>query len=315
VLSLTAGRAAAQEATDAAAPGSQTEAALEAARALGREALSLYDRGDYAAALMRFEQAYAVYPAPTLGLHAARCLLRLGRLASAANAYRQVTGRPPDADETPAFREARALAERELRDLQPRVPRLIVRVEGPAPGEGATLSIDGRLQESLSVELFVDPGVHRVEARLGTQVVRSEAKVGEGQREQVLLRMRPQGAARAPSEPSAPRGGSPLRTAGVVALGTGAAGLAVWGVAGAAAIAQRSDLDDAGCSDVTCPPALQEDVDAYNTARVVSAVGFVTGAVGVTLGITLLLAAPSEARSTAVAAWVGPASGGLRGRF
>src|SRR5262245_33156887 len=65
-------------------------ATLEAARALGRAGLDLFDKGDCPAALDKLLPAYALYKAPTLGLAAARCEVKLGRLASAEQTYREV---------------------------------------------------------------------------------------------------------------------------------------------------------------------------------------------------------------------------------
>ena len=313
VLSLCVDTAAAQPAQSADAPAAQSDAAREAARSLGLEALQLYDRGEYSAALTRFEQAYSVYPAPTLGLHAARCLVRLGRLASALEAYARVTRRPLDADATDAFREAHTVAAQEQRDLEPRVPRLSVRVEGARPGEGATLAIDGKLQEGLHADVALDAGKHRVEARLGAQIERREVALLDGRREQLTLRLVARTAAPPPEQPAA--SGSPLRPLGLVTLGVGVAGLAVWGVAGVLAVSKRSDLEDGGCSGDSCPRALEGDVESYDTLRTVSGIGFVVGAVGVAGGVALLLAAPGERAEPRVSAWVGAGAGGVRGRF
>src|SRR4051812_4084136 len=65
-----------------------------AARGLGEEGIALFDRGDYAGALARFERAEAVVRMPTLSLRAAWCLEKLGRLVEAAERYLVTTALP-----------------------------------------------------------------------------------------------------------------------------------------------------------------------------------------------------------------------------
>ena len=62
-----------------------------AARKLGNEAQKLFDAGDYEAALEKFNLADSLVSAPTLGLRAARCLVKLGRLVEASERYLEVT--------------------------------------------------------------------------------------------------------------------------------------------------------------------------------------------------------------------------------
>lgn len=83
------------------------EAAQSAARTLGLAALTLYDQGDYPRALEKFEQAYLVYKAPTLGLGAARCLVKLGKLVAASERYSEVARTELDPSATIAFRQAK----------------------------------------------------------------------------------------------------------------------------------------------------------------------------------------------------------------
>src|SRR5690348_3099545 len=66
------------------------QATSDAARTLGRAGLDLFDKGDLTGALAKFEQAYSLYKAPTLGLLSARCLAKVGRLHDAYDRYREV---------------------------------------------------------------------------------------------------------------------------------------------------------------------------------------------------------------------------------
>jgi hypothetical protein len=84
------------------------------------------------------------------------------------------------------------------------------------------------------------------------------------------------------------------------------------------AMSSRSTLEDEGCSANHCYTDQSDDVDAYNSMRTFSTVGFVVGGVGLATGLALLLTAPSpaDAPSTAhVTPWVGWGSAGVAGKF
>src|SRR5262245_51329128 len=61
------------------------------ARAIGEEALALYDQGRYIEAFDKFQSASDLVKAPTLDLMAARCLVKMGRLVEASERYLDVT--------------------------------------------------------------------------------------------------------------------------------------------------------------------------------------------------------------------------------
>lgn len=281
-----------------AGPGGQPASAKRdprnEARVLGQQALKLYDRGEYAAALEKFERAYALYAAPTLGLHAARCLEKLGRLVAAVALYREVAEAKPTDGGGAAFRTARAEASKELAALLPRVPKLAIRVE-TEPGADVKIALDGEpLTDWHPDEMRdVDPGPHEVEVsalglRRGRRVV-----LAEGQSKVVTIELVPEPEQPAASE-AASSGGSAQRTAGWVLGGLGAAGLVVWGAAGGIALGKRGDLDDAGCKSGVCPKGSSDDIAAYDTARLVSSVGFYAGLAALGLGVTLIATAPSS---------------------
>src|SRR5262245_45075283 len=84
------------------------ESALAAARALGRDGVTLYQSGQYAQALDKLERAYAVARVPSLGLWAGRALEKLGRLVEASQRYREVTLIPLTGTESDVLRKAQA---------------------------------------------------------------------------------------------------------------------------------------------------------------------------------------------------------------
>src|SRR4051812_30455373 len=89
------------------APGARAEnvdaAARSTARKLGQEAVKLYEAGDYARALEKFNTADSLVPAPTLGLYAARCLTKLGKVVEASERYLEVTRMQLDRGSAPVM--------------------------------------------------------------------------------------------------------------------------------------------------------------------------------------------------------------------
>src|SRR3954468_13501151 len=84
LLSAAPAFAAPPESADAAA-------ARSTARKLGQEAVKLFENSEWAAALEKFNTADSLVPTPTLGLYAARCLVKLDRLVEASERYLEVT--------------------------------------------------------------------------------------------------------------------------------------------------------------------------------------------------------------------------------
>lgn len=287
------------------------EAAQSAARTLGLAALVLYDKGDYPRALEKFEQAYLVYKAPTLGLGSARCLVKLGRLVAASERYNEVARIELDPSASIAFRQAKQEAELEGKELEAKLPKLTLVVEGASPDE-ISVTLDGRPIDtsSLGAPLPVDPGVHKAEVRRGATKVAGEATVAEGEGKTMILLLpaeKPKSASSGgnSSTPPAASGdsGASRRTLAWVAIGAGAAGLIAGSVMTGLTASKKSYLDgEGGCQDGRCPPGTEGDVDAYNALRIGSTIGFVVGAASGALGVTLLLTAPSSKAANTTAA-------------
>ena len=318
------------------------EGARSAVRELGRAGLEAYKAGKYAEALEAFSRAYSVLKLPSIGLYTARCLEKLGRLAEASERYLEVTRLPVGAGEASIQEEAKAKAEQERAALEARVPRVTVTLEGPGADQAEVL-VDGApvARALVGVPRAVNPGSHRIEARVGDRVVTETATLGEGESKTVVLKL-PEAPAAGPAEPvaapqpppaeppaAAPRPpppelaapardqgsapGSVQRTAGWVSIGLGGAGLVLGTVTGIMVLSRKSDLDASGCVDAACYTDQADDVDAMNGLRPISTVGFVIAGVGLAAGVTLLLTAPKQPQS--VSLWLGPSSAALRGRF
>jgi hypothetical protein len=314
------------------------DATKERARSLGLEGLSSYDAGDYQGALTRFEQAYALYPVPTLALYSARALAKLGRLTQAADRYQQAMSMKLPSDAPEQFRQAQTDATNERAELVQRIPRLRVQVVGADPAS-TPLTVDGVAVPSseLSAGHPLNPGAHAVSGRSGEQVVSMNVALQERETKTIVLEFKapeaaappppvtptPMGPGPAPppsgAPPQADKGGSGQRTLGWVVLGLGGVGLGVGAVTGLMATSKKSDLETHCVGDLShCPPSVASDVDQYNNLRTVSTIGFIAGGVGVAGGLILVLTAPSSSapqHTGSVTPWVGVGSAGVRGWF
>lgn len=293
-------------------------ASRKAARVLAEEGLSLFDQKDYAAALQRFDKADSLMAVPTVDLFAARCLVQLGRLVEASARYLDVINAPLADDAPQTFKTAQTEAQQERAALLPRLAALSFAIDGGA--EGATVVLDGKEIEpaSLGENRPVDPGTHRVEGKRAGATVIEEVTLAEGEQKTISLKLPkpvrlPPPPQLKPPEPS----GSWMRTAGLIGLGAGGAGLAVWGVTGGIALAQNATLEENGCADGRCPPWSRPG--SYSGLRVASMVGLYGGIGLAAVGATFFILAPSPSQKTSAAAriepWIGVASGGVRGAF
>lgn len=287
-------------------------ATRSSARQLGEEGNQLFNRGDYAGALDKYQRAAALVNVPTLGVRIARCLEKLGRLVEASERYLAVTRMPLPAEARELHEEAKQQAATERAALLKRIPSVVVTPKGPGDVQ---VTIDGKpLEKPLyGAKRAIDPGSHRIEARRGDEVQTKDVTIAEGETSKVDFEFGPEPQA-APGEPVPSSGATPAatpsdqpgesgstqRTLGYVSLGVGALGLAVGAGAGLIALGEKSDLESSCGSDLQCPPASHDDANGYNRLRTISTVGFVVGGIGAAAGITLLLTAPSS----------GPATGG-----
>lgn len=292
-----------------------TDQQRAAARVVGAEGVALYQQGKFAEALDRFERAHALVDATTTGLWTARTLDKLGRLVEASERYIEVTRKTVPDGAVAVRHEAKEQAAAERAALQPRIPNVLLDVTVATEGVAFTAKLDGREHPAalLGVSQQIDPGDHLFEAMAGDAHQQRRFSISEGQTMEVRLSLdatAPDPAAApppieavddppasaAPSPVAADSGvdhGSTQRTLGWVGVAAGAAGIVVGAVGGGLAIGKKSTLDE-GCPEDRCPAALHGEIDAYETLRTVSSVGFITGAVLAAAGATLLLTAPSS---------------------
>jgi hypothetical protein len=305
----------------------------KAARLLAEEGLALYDRKEFEKALAQLDKADALLTVPTVDLYAARCLAELGRLTEAAARYLEVIEVKLDDAAPPAFKTAIEDAQRERAALLPRVPTVAIVVEGGP--EGATVVLDGLPIPPGAVgdKHLVDPGNHRVEAKRDGASAVEEFSIKEGESTSITLNLPKPAQPPPPPPPFVPDqkpGGGVLRTLGWVSVGAGGVGLALWGVTGGIALAQRGRFENRGCDldEDRCPAGVR--TDGYQALRLTATIGFWSGIGLATAGTVLLIASPSPKTSNArpaepgaaprakgpqITPWIGVASAGVSGAF
>ncbi len=306
------------------------EATRVAARALGAAGVESFQAGKYAEASDKLEKAYGLLKVPSLGLWSARALAKRGLLVEAQERYLETTGLQAPSGDSAVQRKAQQDAKTDLAALKPRIPSLVIRLSNTDAAQ-VSLTLDGQpLAASwLGRPRLVDPGEHHVVAQRGADEAQGAATVAEGESKDVALAFKSTPVA-APSEPalattSAASGpdmadtGQPShakRTLGWVALGAGAAGLAVGGVTGIIAAGKKSDLKNSGvCEGDRCPTSQADTVNSLNSMRTISTVGFIAGGVLAGTGIVLLLSSGSSSSAGSTQAWLSPTSFGLRRSF
>lgn len=300
----------------------QDFATKSAARKLGEEGIALFDKEQYAEALEKFNLADQLVPAPTLGLRAARCLVKLGRLVEASERYLEVTRMDlKGLTITAAFRKAQADALKEREELLPLIPTLSIEVRGPQ-GNGISIFVDG---EQIPTALVgqtrpIDPGKHEVEVRRGETKVTQTVDIGVKRAEKLVFELP------ALPKPKPPEPDPVWRTIAWIGVGLGAGGAIAFGVNGTLAISLEQDLLKGKCPDRVCPPEYHADVDRFAMYKVATTVGIVTGALGLAVGIPLLIIAPKKKApntdkeqksppAIALTPLLGPSTIGLQGTF
>lgn len=297
-------------------------ATRQAARKIAEEGLKLYGQGDYKGALEKFNLADSLVPATTLGLQAARSLVKLGRLVEASERYLEVMRAKLDKTALPVHKKAQLDALKERDELLVRIPTVEIRVEGPL-GEGKVM-VDG---VDVPPALFgqkrpIDPGKHTIVAKRPDTSVTREVMVGEGDTALAILRLPPL---------PPPAVVKPVKSPAVerqelwatVAFGVGAGGLLAGAVNGIVALKLQGDLREGCDKEGICPPTQHGKVDLFRLETTASTIGFILGLAGAGAGVTLLLTMPEDAKPgggvkksmPATSLWLGPAGAGIKGEF
>ena len=311
----------------------QEDAATRAAaRKLAEDGVAALQSGDAATAVQKLEKAHNMLKAPSVALWSARALAKRGLLVEAAERLREASRLPVSGD-TGVQEQAKRDAEKELSELSPRIPSLVIAISG-AGDTPVAVTLDGASIPSdlLGEDRPVNPGPHRLVAKRGADERSLDVTVAEGERKPASLDFgsaaptsmpaadAPTSDAGATTAPSASSGGN--KTLAFVALGAGAAGLIVGGVTGGLALSKKSKLDDntVDCRNGQCTYAVESDVKSLRTFRTVSTIGFIAGGVLAATGVVLLVTSSGSKQQGAkqkphVALAVGPGNLQLAGSF
>ena len=316
-----------------AALAEEDAATRAAARKLAEDGVAALQGGDAKTATQKLDKAYRMLKVPSVALWSGRALLKQGLLLEAMERLLEATRLASSGDVAVQDR-AKADAEKEIEQLRPRIPNLVIALEGAAEAE-VTLSLDGKPVPGALVgeDMPLNPGQHRLVGKRQSQEQAVDVTIAEGERKSVTLSFAG-GASAAPtsgapaasdSGPSPPAGDAPAtggkRTLAYVALAAGGAGLVLGGVSGGLALSKRSELDDSGdCEADQCRRSVEGDVSTLRTFRTLSTVGFIAGGALAATGVVLLLttgksADQGRAPRTRLGLGLGPGSLRLEGQF
>jgi hypothetical protein len=255
----------------------------------------------YAEACPKFAESERLAPSGGTLLNLAECYERTGQTASAWLAWRDAAARANAAGKADV--EKRALVRAAA--LEPNLAKLTIAVAAGSDVVGLQIARDGVGvgRAELGVPIPVDPGRHVVEANAPEKKAWSaEVDVAPRQtdtRTTVSLEDAPRAA---PAEPPAEAPVGTLeasglqKTAGIVAIGAGAAGLVVGAIFGL----EAKSKNDEALKPQNCPNSSQcyeggDGLSLTNTAQVdatVSTVAFGVGAGFAALGAVLWFTAP-----------------------
>lgn len=293
------------------------------AETLFREGRTLMADGKIDDACAKLEGSYRIDPKTGTLTNLAACHEMQGKTASAWAEFSEAAAQAANARRSSIEQVARARAAA----LETKLSRLSIHLTAPNPS--VEITIDGRriVSEALSTSIPLDPGVHKVTAKLGDATWTGEAIMAAGPSSSELtipkveaLAPKPVVAAPepAPARPetavssSAPGHGRDIATYG--ALGVGVIGIGMGTVFGLVTLSKKSDAD-ALCHGSVC--GSQRGVDLQEGARssaTLSTVGFGVGLVGAAVGLYLLATAPKSPSSNP-SAMVSADRWGISGRF
>ncbi|MGE5186705.1 MAG: tetratricopeptide repeat protein [Acidobacteriota bacterium] len=280
---------------------------------LFKQGRALVKQGKYAEACDKFRKSQELDPQLGTLFNIAQCDEKIGKLASALAAYREVVAKDSNA-------QRRALAAAYQSKLEPRVPKIVVQIAKPPPSLVVTLDTPtGGKPIDANLPIEVDMGDYSVIARadgyreLTTKV--TVAKEGETTTVPLALALvhghdtvtqEPQPHQPPPPEQPEIVHHSSRAMYGKLALGVGGAAVIGGAIFGVLANGAWSDAK-AVCGGTTCPTQMQVDqanqhvADARSDGTLSTAL-FVGGVVVAGAGLALWLTAPSDEHAVHVTA-------------
>ena len=290
-----------------AAFGEPTSADKSLATQLFKEGRALVDQGKVADGCRKLEESQRLDPGGGTLLNLALCHEKEGRTATAWAEFTEALGI--------ARRDDRAqrieIAQAHIEALEPMLSRLVVQV--PAGSDLPDLEIrrDGGVirRAAWGTSMPIDPGEHVIEASARGRIPWKESVTVGGKAESKTVMVPLLDIAPTPATPPASVSSSapaptfestpPNRAGAWVALGFGAAGVAVGSYFGIQAMSEQQTADDA-CQPRCTDGGLRANDRAIKAANLAT-VGFGVGILGLGLGTYLWLANGGSHASSAAA--------------
>lgn len=161
----------------------QSAREVAAARRLYEQGVEHANAGRWEEAREAFAQSLDLAERPPTLLNLAGALVQTGHLVEGAEAYRRYLRIAPDG-------RHRQQAEAQLSELDGRLPRVTLRVQGLADRDELRIDGDITAHAIVGVEVPFDPGHHVIDVtRAGARVATTELDVTEGSRREVTLRV------------------------------------------------------------------------------------------------------------------------------
>jgi hypothetical protein len=280
------------------------------ARGQFRVALARYDKKDFEAALPLFKLAWKSSKSPNAQLYVARCLLELGRLRAAQQAYRKTfrqAQRLVTDGQKSKYAATRDAASAELALLYLRTARL--HVQARQPTSQVTITVNGKkLRDAPPAKVVVKPGSYTVTIQRpdGPTFERSgTASAGE----EIVVVEQSVAALSAATSGTSDTGTSnstgalkALRVLGYTTGAIGVAAMATFITTRLLADKHFQSLQD-NCPTVPCTdPAAADTIAAGRRLEDISQIALGTGILGLAAGIPLTIishvATPKKATST-----------------
>jgi hypothetical protein len=270
----------------------------ERAAALFKEGRDALEKGDYQTACGRFAESESLDPRVGTLINLALCEEGRHKLAAAHQYWQQAT------DFARATADPRTdYCVAQLTRLDPRVPRLTIKLDGTAPPD-TVVTRDGIDfgASSLGLPLPVEVGPHRITARATGHTERGfDVDLPEGESIEMVVAPGPLSGPVVPAEPprgssegSEPAATSSLRPVAYVVGGLGIVGLVVgtyFGVRAAQSAGDTSGHCDGDVCDATGISARHDEQLSGNAATI----ALVSGATLLTGGAALRVLTPSPA--------------------
>lgn len=291
-------------------PAHAGDAAAEALFRAGRDAFAA---GDFRTACARFEESQRLEPAVGTVINLAQCHEQLGQVASAWRRYREAQDRLTAGDERLELVKLRLAA------IEPRLPKLSLRLGQPSPGAAVVRDGVELGEASLGVAVPVDPGKHEVTVSAPGHATRSiEVELRESESKELVVEIGPPLATAPPSAAPRPTLGPDAgtrdetrRTMGYVVGGVGVGALAASLITGALVLDKKAVVEDE-CSGKLCSAEGVEAGESGRTFSTISTIAFAAGAAGIGVGAYLLLSADDAPEQAHVEVRALPGAAALR---